>query len=116
VRADVESLDPFLSQAWLAVAPMAAGSGVPMKVLEAWAAGVPVVARRWAAEGLDASCRSALEEADDAPSFAEATTGLLESPDRRGELAAAGKQAWRRCYHPDVVAEQIRQAVAACLR
>ena len=37
------SLEPVLASATAAVAPLRAGSGVPVKVLEAWAAGVPVV-------------------------------------------------------------------------
>ena len=52
LHADPASLAPFLAEAWLALAPMASGSGVPLKVLEAWAAGVPVVAHPHAAAGL----------------------------------------------------------------
>ena len=38
------SLAPVLAAAQVALAPLRAGSGVPVKVLEAWSAGVPVVA------------------------------------------------------------------------
>ncbi|MFP5285748.1 MAG: glycosyltransferase, partial [Thermoanaerobaculia bacterium] len=40
-----------ISQATLSLAPMRCGSGVPIKVLEAWAVGVPVVATPWAVAG-----------------------------------------------------------------
>jgi len=46
VHPDVPDLDPYLAAATVAVAPMPTGSGVPMKVLEAWAAGIPVVPAR----------------------------------------------------------------------
>src|SRR5947209_6926164 len=44
-------LRSVIAQATLSIAPMRCGSGVPIKVLEAWAVGVPVVATPWAAAG-----------------------------------------------------------------
>ena len=44
----------LLAGATVAVAPLRCGSGVPLKVLDAWAAGVPVVASPFAAAGVDA--------------------------------------------------------------
>ncbi|HEX9670642.1 MAG TPA: glycosyltransferase, partial [Thermoanaerobaculia bacterium] len=44
-------LGALLRQATLALAPLRCGSGMPIKVLEAWSAGVPVVASPWAAAG-----------------------------------------------------------------
>jgi len=115
VHGDVPSLAPFLAAAWVALAPMTSGSGVPMKVLEAWAAGVPVVARRWAAEGLEVEARKGVHVADDAEAFAAAVADLLSSSERRQKLAEAGRQAWRRWYHPDVVASRIRETVESAV-
>ncbi len=44
-------LRSLLTSATIAVAPLRCGSGVPLKVLDAWAAGVPVVASSFAAAG-----------------------------------------------------------------
>ena len=43
LHADVPDLGPFFARAWVAIAPMETGSGVPMKVLEAMAAGCAIV-------------------------------------------------------------------------
>jgi glycosyltransferase involved in cell wall biosynthesis len=53
VRADVPDMARVLQEGWVAVAPMRLGSGVKNKVLEAWAAGRPVVLSPRAANGLD---------------------------------------------------------------
>jgi len=53
VRADVPDMARVLREGWVAVAPMRLGSGVKNKVLEAWAAGRPVVLSPRAANGLD---------------------------------------------------------------
>jgi glycosyl transferase family 1 len=47
-------LRSVLAGAAVAVAPLRCGSGVPLKVLDAWAAGVPVVASPFAAAGAGA--------------------------------------------------------------
>lgn len=115
LHADVEDLGPFMAEAWVAIAPMSSGSGVPMKVLEAWAAGVPVVVHPWTAAGLDGGVHGALRQAEGAGEWIEALVELLGNPDARNHLAESGRNAWERAYRPEVVSEQIREAVeAAC--
>ena len=113
VHGDVEDLDPFLASATVAIAPMASGSGVPMKVLEAWAAGLPVVAHPWTAAGLPADTQAALAVADGAEEWQRAVTGLLLDPQAAGRLAERGREAWYRSYHPERVDEALRAALAA---
>jgi glycosyltransferase involved in cell wall biosynthesis len=66
--------------------------GMPMAVLEAMSAGVPVVAT--GVGGLVAGCTGAarLVPPGDAGALAAALTELLASPSRRAELAAAGRE------------------------
>lgn len=52
VTGTVDSVKPYLSRAWATAIPLRAGSGTRLKILEAAAARVPVVATRLAAEGL----------------------------------------------------------------
>jgi glycosyltransferase involved in cell wall biosynthesis len=52
VTGGVESVAPYLARARATAVPLRAGSGTRIKILEAWAAGVPVIATRIAAEGL----------------------------------------------------------------
>src|SRR4051812_17543808 len=52
VTGSVPPVQPYLDGAFATAIPLRAGSGTRIKILEAWAAGVPVVASRIAAEGL----------------------------------------------------------------
>lgn len=95
VRADVPDLTAEIRRAWVAVAPMRSGSGIKNKVLEAWAAGRPVVLSDLATNGLELVgehgermrglvCR-------DAGRMAEAVAGLLEDRPRRRALGRAAR-------------------------
>jgi len=113
VHGDVEDMAPYFAQACIAIAPMSTGSGVPMKVLEAWAAGVPVMAREWAAAGLLGS--EGLVVAEQPDEWIEMVVTLLDSEQRRRELARRGADAWQRWYAPQRVADEIRAAIAAAV-
>ena len=52
LRSDPPDLREILRGGDLALAPLVGGAGVPVKVLEAWSEGVPVVASDWCARGL----------------------------------------------------------------
>lgn len=111
VHADVPDLSPFLSDSRVAIAPMNSGSGVPMKVLEAMAAGLAVVVHPWAAEGLLGGAEQAVEVASGADDWVAAIEPLLRDPGAAQDLGRRGYELWRRFYHPDRVAEQIRAVV-----
>ncbi|MCU0305661.1 MAG: glycosyltransferase [Thermoanaerobaculales bacterium] len=111
LHGDVDDLAPFLARATVAVAPMAGGSGVPIKILEAMAAGVPVVADPWAAAGLAEA--GAVAEADTPARWVEAVATLLTDSHAAGIQAARGAAVWQAHYHPDRVRGLVRDAVAA---
>ena len=71
--------------------PVLAGSGTRLKILEAWAAGLPVVATTLGAEGLGARDGQDLLLADSGPAFAEAVSRLLARPELRERVGAAGR-------------------------
>ena len=80
-----------LARCRVAVVPLLAASGTRLKILEAWAAGLPVVSTSMGAEGLGARHGEHLLLADDAPAFARAVTRLLACKNLREDLGMAGR-------------------------
>ena len=69
------------------VCPILAGSGVRVKLLEAFAAGIPVVSTRLGAEGLADRDGEICALADDPAAFAEHVVRLLRLPEEAEALA-----------------------------
>jgi glycosyltransferase involved in cell wall biosynthesis len=91
----VDSLAPYLRSAHLAVAPLVRGSGTRLKVLDCFAARLPLVATSKAVEGLDLTPgRQALIE-DEWPAFAQAMRRLLDDRAASRRLARRAS-AWVR--------------------
>jgi glycosyltransferase involved in cell wall biosynthesis len=94
VTGRVESMAPYLNRAAVAVCPIRCGSGMQNKVLEAMAAGVPLVTTAFANRSIGADGgREARVVADgDAAGFVDATLDLLGNPaaGRRQAEAARG--------------------------
>jgi len=72
------------------VASMVSGSGIKNKVLEAMAAGRPVVATALALDGIGEG--AGVVAADGPAALAAATAELLEDPDRAEAMGAAGRR------------------------
>ena len=90
VTGTVPALQPYLRQATLAVAPVVYGAGIQNKVLEAMACGTPVIASSQAASGMYARPIQDLLIADKPEQFANQILYLLQDPQRRQQLGAAG--------------------------
>jgi glycosyltransferase involved in cell wall biosynthesis len=112
IHSDVPDLAAFLMAARATIAPMSSGSGVPMKVLEALAAGVPAVVHQRAAAGLGSDAHEAVAVALNADEWVDTIVDLLSDPHEARDLGHRGRDLWRRVYHPDRVADQIRAVVA----
>jgi polysaccharide biosynthesis protein PslH len=82
---------PELARAQVAVVPLLAGSGTRFKILEAWAAALPVVSTSIGAEGLPARDGEHLLLADTAAAFADAVSRLLTCRDLRIRLGNSGR-------------------------
>ena len=87
----VDSVYPHIARAAVAVAPMRAGSGQQIKIIEAMATGTPVVASSLAAAGLDATAGRELLVADEPDAFADAVLRVLGDPDLALRLARNGR-------------------------
>lgn len=103
-----DSREAFPAGGVLAV-PLDIASGVRMKILEAWARGVPVVATSAAARGLGAESGRELLMADAAEDFAAAIRRLHEQPELRSALVAAGRERLRRAHSFEHTARRLRE-------
>jgi glycosyltransferase involved in cell wall biosynthesis len=115
VHGDVADLGPFLARATVSIAPMATGSGVPIKVLEAWAAERPVVAHPWAAAGLEEDPAPGVAVAERAEEWVETLARLLTDHAAAAGLAERGRAVWARHYRPEAVRAAILDAVTAAI-
>jgi O-antigen biosynthesis protein len=89
----VEDVREPLSRYALFVCPILSGSGVRVKLLEAFAAGIPVVSTRLGAEGLTSEDGDVCALADDPEAFAQRVVHLLEHPAKAAELANRARAA-----------------------
>ncbi|MDX1999943.1 MAG: glycosyltransferase [Thermoanaerobaculia bacterium] len=101
-----DSREAFPAGAILVV-PLAVASGVRMKILEAWARGLAVVATPAAAAGLGAVAGRELLVASDPEEFAAAVLLLGAEPERGRELVAAGRQLLRMRHEPARIARRL---------
>ena len=91
VRGPVTDAIAELARAKIAVVPLLSGSGTRLKILEAWAAALPVVSTTLGAEGLPVQDGCHLLLADAPEAFADAISRLLECGDLRQKLGEAGR-------------------------
>jgi GT2 family glycosyltransferase/glycosyltransferase involved in cell wall biosynthesis len=83
----VEDIRDPLARYSVFVCPILSGSGVRVKLLEAFAAGIPVVSTRIGAEGLAWEDGGICRLADDGPGFAERILDVLERPELAARMA-----------------------------
>jgi glycosyltransferase involved in cell wall biosynthesis len=107
VAADVPSVAPYYAGARVAIAPIRAGGGTRIKVLEALAHRRPVVATRVAAAGLDVEDGVHFLAADDPERFADACLELLGDDDLAARLGESGRALVESQYAVSVVTRRI---------
>jgi glycosyltransferase involved in cell wall biosynthesis len=90
LHADVPDVRPFLAESAVMAVPLRVGGGSRLKILEAMAAGLPVVSTRVGAEGLEIEPGRDYVAADDPGALAEALVGCLRDP---GPAEAAARAA-----------------------
>jgi glycosyltransferase involved in cell wall biosynthesis len=83
---------PWFYAADILAVPLRQGAGTRIKVLEAFAAGLPVVATSKGCEGIDAGDGDHLLVADGVEAFAAAVVRLLADPPLRATLAANARR------------------------
>jgi polysaccharide biosynthesis protein PslH len=98
----------ILAQSTVALAPMRCGSGVPVKVLEAWAVGVPVIATPWAVAGTSGRQGEDFRIVGTHPiEWVTAIQELLDDPAAYARLSENGRRRLAADYSREVVREQL---------
>jgi glycosyltransferase involved in cell wall biosynthesis len=109
VTGTVDDVRPFYASAVAAVVPLRSGSGTRLKILEAMAAGVPVISTRLGAEGLDVEHDVHLLLADTGPEIAAAICRVASSFETRTRLSAAARALVCRVYDWSVIGKQLHE-------
>jgi len=112
----VPDLAALYSRATMSVAPIRIGSGVRVKVLEAFAASVPVVATPIGAEGLDVADGRELALADSPQSFAGRVLAMLAAPAETEAMGRRGRQFVRDHYSWGAIVAELEEEYRAALR
>lgn len=89
VTGTVDDVRPFYRQAFAVVVPLRIGGGTRLKILEAMAAGVPVISTRLGAEGLNANDHEQILLAENAAEFSACIRSLLANPEYALKLRSA---------------------------
>ena len=92
IAGSVPSVQPYLDGAFATAIPLRAGSGTRIKILEAWGAGVPVVASRIAAEGLPYRDGRDLLLAEEPGEFARALVRVFNDRKLAEQLVTGGRE------------------------
>ncbi|HEY2092148.1 MAG TPA: glycosyltransferase family 4 protein [Thermoanaerobaculia bacterium] len=101
LQANVADPNAFVRSVAVILAPIRAGGGMRIKILEAMALGRPVVATTLGASGTDAQH---VIIADEPEPFADAVAQLLHDPEEAARIGAAGREHVAREYESDALA------------
>lgn len=113
LHADVPDILPWFERSHVMVAPIRAGSGTRLKILEAFAARRPVVSTTIGCEGLDVQDDAHLLVADTADAFAAAVARVLTEAGLGARLTAAAHQLLLQQYERQTIAEDLRRVIAS---
>ncbi|PYU24130.1 MAG: hypothetical protein DMG32_14610 [Acidobacteria bacterium] len=108
----VPDMRPYLSAAAVVVVPLRFGSGTRIKILEACAAGKPVVSTSIGAEGLELENGKDISVADSPEEFAHAVVALLRDPERREAIGRSARSSIVQRYSHAVVRNNLEEVVS----
>jgi polysaccharide biosynthesis protein PslH len=113
VTGSVEDVRPWLKQASVVVVPLLSGGGTRLKILEAFAAGRPVVSTSVGAAGLEVVHGEHLLIADSAFEMAVALVSLIRNPQQCGQLVEAAHRLVQERYRWSVIAGELAEHYVA---
>ena len=98
VTGSVPDVRPYLARSWALTVPLRLGGGTRLKIVEAMAAGVPVVSTTIGAQGLSATDGQELLIGDTPEQFVHKTVRLVQDAQLREHLAHQGANLVQKAY------------------
>jgi GT2 family glycosyltransferase/glycosyltransferase involved in cell wall biosynthesis len=115
-HSDVDDLTPFYDEARVFVAPTRFAAGIPLKVVEAAAYGVPVVCTPLVAQQLGWQPGAELLTAESPSEFADAVRSLFAGRDRWTRLREAALRRVAADYSSESFRSSVERALRAAVR
>jgi glycosyltransferase involved in cell wall biosynthesis len=112
VTGEVPALLPYLQQPCIVTLPIAAGGGTRLKILEAFAAGCPVVSTTTGAEGIDALNGEHLLLRDSIEAMADAVIQVWEERELRQKICESALHLVRSRYSFEAASARIAQSLS----
>jgi glycosyltransferase involved in cell wall biosynthesis len=109
----VEDLAPVYERASAVVVPLERGGGTSIKVLEAFARGVPVVSTRAGVRGLGAHDGTHVLLGENPTEIADAVVGLIREPERGAALARAARELVESRYAAPLIDDEVSRFLLA---
>jgi glycosyltransferase involved in cell wall biosynthesis len=111
----VADIEPWIRRSRVMVVPIRSGSGMRVKILDAMARGLPVVATAIGYEGIEATPGTHLLAAEDAEAFAAATVRVLQDDGTAQALSRAGRALALSHYDTPAIGAQQLEALQTWL-
>ena len=115
LHANVPDVRPFLARAGVLAVPLRIGGGSRLKILEAIAAGLPVVSTRIGCEGLVFSPGRDLVVVDGESEMAPALVAAMRHPERGAAMARSGKAVVDVHYRWTRLADRLEEVWETCV-
>lgn len=103
----VDSLQPEMERADVAVVPLRSGAGTRLKVVEAMANRLPIVSTAIGHEGIDVTAGVHLLTGETAEQLARQCIVAIDDPERRAALIAAAEARYRESYRWETIRRQV---------
>ncbi|MCB9868163.1 MAG: glycosyltransferase [Phycisphaerales bacterium] len=111
----VPDVRTYLHSATVFIVPLRIGAGTRLKILEAMAAGIPVVSTSVGCEGIAGEDGRHLLVRDDPKAFAEAVLDLIEHPEKRQKLIDAAHGLVSSTYEWRIITRRMVEEIDALL-
>lgn len=105
----VEDIKPYIARSAVYIAPLWLGTGMRVKILEAWGMAKPVVTTSVGSQGIDCTPGEDILIADDPQGFAAQTVRLLRDKSLREKLGRNGRKKVEAKYDWGIIIRQVEE-------